>query len=284
MIVVGVIIRSVMNNIEIIKLALEEDLASGDVTTDPIFTDEQTVAKLIAKEDGIFAGTAVAIDVFKLVDPTVEVKFFISDGHQVKSGQLLAEISGLTKSILHGERVALNLIQRMSGVATLTNRYVRLTGESGCQIFDTRKTTPLLRSFERAAVVIGGGYNHRFNLGDQVLIKDNHIAAAGSITAALSKTKAANPSLKIEVECETIEQVRAALATGLVDIIMLDNMDDDLTRECVDLIANQAIVEASGNMTLERIAAVCATGVDRISVGNLTHSYTSLDISLKMGV
>ncbi len=270
-----------MNQQQIIEMSLLEDLGQGDVTTDPIFTDQQTSAKLIAKETGIIAGVEVFNQVFATVDEAVEISWKVADGELVEPGQVMAVISGQTKSILHAERVALNLIQRMSGVATLTSKYVELTAGTSCQIYDTRKTTPLLREFEKAAVVIGGGVNHRFNLGDQVLIKDNHIAAAGSIAKAVELTH--KQSLQVEVECETISQVKQCLATGLVDIIMLDNMSDQLMAECVELINKQAIVEASGNMNLTRIKAVAATGVDRISVGNLTHSYTSLDISLKIG-
>lgn len=273
-----------MNKQEIIKFSLLEDLVNGDVTTDPIFKDQTTTAKLIAKQDGIIAGVEVFTEVFKQVDSEVSIDWQVSDGQAVNDQQLLAVISGKTKSILHAERVALNLMQRMSGVATLTNQYVKLLESDSCMIYDTRKTTPLLRVFEKEAVVIGGGANHRFNLGDQILIKDNHIAAAGSLSEAVRLTSSANPELKVEVECETIEQVAEALATEQVDIIMLDNMTNQQTLEAVELIAGQAIVEASGNMTLDRIGEVSKLGVDRISVGNLTHSYTSLDISLKMGV
>ncbi len=273
-----------MNKSEIIKLSLEEDLANGDVTTDPIFSDQQTTAKLIAKEDGIIAGCNVFAEVFKQIDADVEIKWEIEDGCAVSNKQLLAIISGSTKSILHAERVALNLMQRMSGVATLTNNYVKQLSNDSCEIYDTRKTTPMLRVFEKEAVVIGGGKNHRYNLGDQILIKDNHISAAGSITKAVALTKRANPELLIEVECETLDQVEEAINTNLVDIIMLDNMSNQMTCQAVAVIDRRAIVEASGNMSLERIYEVSKLGVDRISVGNLTHSYTSLDISLKMGV
>lgn len=273
-----------MNKLDIIKLSIAEDLANGDVTTDPLFKAEVTTAKLIAKEDGVIAGVDVFSTVFDLVDSDIKINWFVTDGQDVSNKQLLAKIEGKTKSILHGERVALNLMQRMSGVATLTRQYVDLLQTDNCRIYDTRKTTPLLRIFEKQAVVLGGGYNHRYNLGDQILIKDNHIAQAGSITNAVRLTSEANPNLKVEVECETIEQVSECLETSLVDIIMLDNMNDEQMLECVRLIDKKAIVEASGNMNLARIKQVSELGVDRISVGNLTHSYTSLDISLKMGV
>lgn len=273
-----------MNKQEIIKLSILEDLKDGDVTTDPIFKNQITTAKLIAKEDGLIAGVQVFTEVFKQVDNKIEIEWNIADGDVVSNKQIIATITGEAKSILYAERVGLNLMQRMSGVATLTNQYVKLLGSENCAIYDTRKTTPMLRIFEKEAVVIGGGYNHRFNLGDQVLIKDNHIAAAGSLTAAVILTKSANPNLQIEVECETLEQVTEALATNQVDIIMLDNMSNQLTTEAVKLIGDKAIIEASGNMSLERITEVSKLGVNRISVGNLTHSYPSLDISLKMGV
>ncbi len=264
-------------------MSILEDLVDGDVTTDPIFTTEKTTAKLIAKEQGIIAGCEVFTDVFKFVDESVNIKFSCKDGDKVEPGMELATIEGLTKSILHAERVGLNLMQRMSGVATLTNSYVQEVINPKTKIYDTRKTTPLLRLFEKEAVVIGGGANHRYNLGDQVLIKDNHIAAAGSITKAVELTKNANPQLLIEVECESIEQVQESLQTNLVDIIMLDNMSNQMMAEAVALINQKCIVEASGNMTISRIGEVSEIGVDRISVGNLTHSYTSLDISLKIG-
>lgn len=273
-----------MKKIDVIKMSLDEDLCGGDVTTDPIFTNEQTTAKLICKEAGILAGADVFETTFKLVDDSLQIKWLKTDGEKIKDQDLIAVITGTTKSILHAERVGLNLMQRMSGVATLTSKYVEKVKSDNCNIYDTRKTTPLLREFEKEAVVLGGGNNHRYNLGDQVLIKDNHIAAAGSIKKAVELTKNANPNLQIEVECETISQVKEALATKAVDIIMLDNMDNQMMEEAVSIINNEAIVEASGNMTLDRIGKVSMTGVDRISVGNLTHSYTSLDISLKIGV
>lgn len=273
-----------MNKNEIIKMSIAEDLEHGDVTTDPIFDRQQTSAKLIAKESGIIAGIEVFTEVFKQVDSSVKINWYVGEGQRVENQTLLAEIEGTTKSILHAERVALNLMQRMSGVASLTHKYVSELASPKCAIYDTRKTTPMLRLFEKEAVVIGGGCNHRYNLGDQILIKDNHIFAAGSITAAVNLTSSANPQLQVEVECETLEQVAECLATKKVDIIMLDNMSNQMMSDAVQMIAGKCIVEASGNMNLQRISEVSKLGVDRISVGNLTHSYTSLDISLKMGV
>ncbi len=271
-----------MDRKQLLKLYLDEDLQAGDVTTDPIFNDEKTEAQLICKENGIIAGLNVFADVFSLVDQSITIDFKVSDGQIVENGQLLAVIRGTTKSILHAERVALNLLQRMSGVASLTNEYVKCIASQTCKIYDTRKTTPLMRTFEKEAVVIGGGCNHRYNLGDQILIKDNHIAAAGSITNAVKLTKLANSELLLEVECESIEDVKECIETNMVDIIMLDNMSIEMMEKCVDLIGDRTIIEASGNMTLAKISQVSQIGVDRISVGNLTHSYKSLDISLKI--
>lgn len=284
MILLDVIIRRKVEFRDLLKQWIEEDLKDGDVTTDPIFKDERTEAKLIAKEEGVIAGINIFTEVFNIIDDTVAIEWNVTDGDKVSNKQLIAVISGSAKSILHSERVALNLLQRMSGVATLTNVFVSELKTNTCHIYDTRKTTPGLRPIEKLAVELGGGKNHRYNLGDQILIKDNHIAAAGSLTNAVKLTNAANPNIQLEVECETMEQVKEALATGLVDIIMLDNMTNKQMSECVKVINGASIVEASGNMSVERISGVEETGVDRISVGALTHSYTSLDISLKMGV
>ncbi len=271
-----------MSNLELIKQSYQED-GIIDVTTDPIFTDEVCQAKLIAKETGIIAGISIFSECFEYIDKQIEIKWNCIDGEIVEQGTVIAEISGRCKSVLKAERVALNLMQMMSGVANITKQYVKEVEAYEVEIFDTRKTTPMMRNLMRDAVIVGGGQNHRFNLSDQVLIKDNHIAAAGSIKAAVNLTKAANPCLKIEVECETIEQVKACLEVGCVDIIMLDNMSNQMMTECVQLIGGKAIVEASGNMTLNRLVGVAQTGVDRISVGALTHSYANFDISLKIG-
>ncbi len=265
-----------------IKLALEEDLANGDATTDSIFTEQMASANLICKQDGIIAGICVFNKTFELVDRQVQIKWLVSDGDAICKGQQLATINGFARSILHAERVALNYLQRMSGVASLTNQYVKQLANTDTKLYDTRKTSPNMRVFEKAAVKIGGGENHRFSLSDLIMIKDNHIKAAGSIAAAVTLAKTAHPQLQIEVECETLEQVKLALATKQVDIIMLDNMDNETIRQAVELIGNEVITEASGNMDIERIAQVAKCGVDRISVGALTHSYSSLDISLKM--
>ncbi len=266
--------------LEIIRNALKEDMPLGDVTTDNLIPENhQSKAYFIAKENGVISGVEVASLVFKEVGGKVAIHFSVQDGDEVKNKQVIGTIEGDTKTILKGERVALNLLQRMSGIATTTHNYVNeLTGN--CKILDTRKTTPNLRILEKKAVVDGGGTNHRYCLSDMVMIKDNHIDAVGSIAKAVKLAKSKVTNLKIEVEVETLEQFKEALETSC-DIIMLDNMSNELMRECVLLNNKRKQLEASGNMTLERIASVSAVGVDFISVGALTHSVKSLDISLK---
>jgi nicotinate-nucleotide pyrophosphorylase (carboxylating) len=265
---------------KIILDALKEDIPTIDVTTDNLFTDQESEGLFIAKENGVLSGISVMQRVFELVDDSVYVKVINHDGNFVEKGDVIAIISGKSRSILKGERIALNLMQRMSGVATLTRKFVDQVKNGHTRILDTRKTTPNLRILEKQAVVHGGGINHRMSLSDQVMIKDNHIKAAGSITKAVDivKTKI-DQSIKIEVEVETFDQFLEAISTKC-DIIMLDNMDNDLTKKCVNY-NNGKLLEASGNMTLDRITSVAETGVDFISVGALTHSYTALDISLK---
>ena len=265
---------------KIILDALQEDIPTIDITTDNLFTDEESEGAFIAKESGVLSGIKVMQRVFQLVDPSVYVKVINHDGSIIEKGNIIAIISGKSRSILKGERIALNLMQRMSGIATTTRRFVNQVGNDFTKILDTRKTTPNLRIVEKMAVVDGGGINHRFSLSDQVMIKDNHIKAAGSITNAVKIIKSkVDHNIKIEVEVETFEQFKEALNTEC-DIIMLDNMDNDLTRQCV-LANTNKLIEASGNMTIDRIKSVSETGVDFISVGALTHSVKSLDISLK---
>lgn len=265
---------------QIIIDALKEDIPTIDVTTDNLFKDEESEGLFIAKEDGVLSGVQIMKRVFEIVDPTVYLKIINTDGSYVEKGDLVAIISGKSRSILKGERVALNLMQRMSGVATLTRRFVDQVKNNHTKILDTRKTTPNLRVIEKMAVVHGGGINHRFSLSDQVMIKDNHIKAAGSITNAVKIVKSKiDQSIRIEVEVETYNQFLEAIETEC-DIIMLDNMDNDLMKKCVQNNKGK-LLEASGNMTVDRIESVANTGVDFISVGALTHSYTSLDISLK---
>ena len=274
-----------MNYIGLDKLildALAEDLGTGDITTESCIPESaRSEGRFRAKMDGVFCGMDVLCRVFKLVDPRVTVTPLVSDGDLVKKGQDLASISGPSRSILAGERVALNLIQHMSGVATATRKAVDSVAGTGAVIVDTRKMTPGLRVLEKYAVKAGGGRNHRFNLADGVLIKDNHIVASGGIGKAVEAVRRNAPhTLKIEVEAETVDQVCECLEAG-ADIIMLDNMSIDDMRTCVELINRRAITEASGNMGERDLRAVADTGVDIISIGALTHSVVALDISLK---
>lgn len=274
-----------MNYIGLDKLildALAEDLGTGDITTESCIPESaRSEGRFRAKMDGVFCGMEVLCRVFRLVDPLVTVTPLVSDGDLVKKGQDLAAISGPSRSILAGERVALNLIQHMSGVATATRKAVDSVAGTGAVIVDTRKMTPGLRVLEKYAVKAGGGRNHRFNLADGVLVKDNHIVASGGIGKAVEAVRRNAPhTLKIEVEAETVDQVCECLEAG-ADIIMLDNMSIDDMRTCVELINRRAITEASGNMGERDLRAVADTGVDIISIGALTHSVVALDISLK---
>ncbi len=264
---------------KIIKNALREDMPNGDVTTDALIpVNHQSKAKLIAKEKGIISGCEVVQRVFEILGGKVHLEFKVKDGDLINPYDVIATIEGDTRTILKGERVALNLIQRMSGIATITKKYVsEVVGD--CKILDTRKTTPNLRYLEKLAVKHGGGTNHRYSLSDMAMLKDNHIDAAGGITAAVNAIST-KVNVKIEVEVESIEQFKEALATSC-DIIMLDNMSNEEMKLCVELNQHQKQLEASGNMCLERIKEVSALGVDFISVGALTHSPRALDISLK---
>ncbi len=271
-----------MNKIidKIIIDALKEDIPTIDVTTDNLFTNEQSEGFFVAKENGVLSGVSVMQRVFNIIDDSVIVKVINFDGTYVESGDLIAIISGKSASILKGERVALNLMQRMSGVASLTRKFVEEVDNSRTKILDTRKTTPNLRILEKMAVVHGGGINHRMSLSDQVMIKDNHIKAAGSITKAVEIIKSKiDQDIRIEVEVENYDQFLEAIKTDC-DIVMLDNMSNELMRKCV-INNDNKLLEASGNMTLDRIKSVSQTEVDFISVGALTHSYSSMDISLK---
>ena len=262
--------------------ALREDIGTGDVTTSCcVPADSISSGRFIAKEPGVISGLGVMAGLFKLLDEDVHIKPLVSDGDKVESSEIIAEISGPSRSILTGERVALNLLQHMSGVATRTSRAVEAVYGTKTRVVDTRKTTPGLRALDKYAVRCGGGSNHRFNLADGVLIKDNHIAAAGGITSAIAQARKTCPlTLKVEVEVETIEQVREALSAG-ADIIMLDNMPIDTMIEAVKMIDGRAFVEASGNMGDRDLKSVAETGVDFISIGALTHSVKALDISLR---
>lgn len=266
---------------KIIKDALIEDSIYSDITTSAIVsTDSKCTVNLISKEEGIIAGLPVFQRVFCFLGD-VEVELFTVDGNQVKAGQVIGTLRGSTNSILTGERIGLNLLQRMSGIATITNKAVGLVAGTNSKILDTRKTTPNLRILEKYAVVVGGGHNHRFSLSDGILIKDNHIEAAGGIKKAIDKVKAKVSFVrKIEVEVENLNEVKEALEAG-ADIIMLDNMDTETMAKAVKLIDNKSITEASGNMTLDDLRKVSETGVNYISLGMLTHSFKALDLSIK---
>ena len=268
---------------KIIKEALAEDIGTGDVTTAAIVNRNMTgQAKAVAKDDFIVAGIDIFKDVFIFLDKKIKFKSLLADGESAKQGDVIAEISGSLFYILQAERVALNIFQHMCGIATLTAKYVEAVRGSKAKILDTRKTLPGLRLLDKMAVKIGGGFNHRLGLYDGVLIKDNHIAAAGGITAAVEMQKSREPhTFKIEVETKNLSEVQECLNCG-VDIIMLDNMMIVEMKKAVELICGRALVEASGNVSLQNIAAIAATGVDLISVGELTHSVRAADISLKI--
>ena len=267
---------------KLIRMALEEDITSEDVSTNAVMpTKVQGTVDLIAKEDGVIAGMDVYARVFKLLDEDTEIEMFCHDGDEVREGDLMAKVTGDIRVLLSGERVALNYLQRMSGIATYTRSVAKLLKGSGVTLLDTRKTTPNCRVFEKYAVRVGGGCNHRYNLSDGVLLKDNHIGAAGSITKAIQMAKAYAPFVrKIEIETETLEQVAEAVEAG-ADIIMLDNMTPEVMKQAVALIDGRAQTECSGNITQENIARICEIGVDFVSSGALTHSAPILDISMK---
>ena len=267
---------------ELISHALAEDVGTGDITTQSTVPQETVISgRFIAKSSGILCGTEVAKAVFAYVDSEVAMKTFFRDGDAIKKGDILGEVTGRAASVLTGERLALNLMQRLSGIATRTRQAVDEIAGYPTRIIDTRKTTPGLRVLEKYAVRAGGGYNHRITLADGVLIKDNHIKAAGGITPAVKAARENAPhTLKIEVETETLEQVKEALSAG-ADIIMLDNMSNELMAQAVKLINKKALTEASGNMDEKNLKEVAATGVDFISIGALTHTIKPMDISLK---
>jgi nicotinate-nucleotide pyrophosphorylase (carboxylating) len=268
---------------EIVKRALEEDLGAGDLTSSALFTPaDRGRGEIIARQEGIIAGLPVAGLAFQMIPPGCTFTPLVTDGSQVAAGQRVARVEGSLVALLGAERVALNFLQRLSGIATMTSRYVELVKPYKAKICDTRKTVPGLRLLDKYAVRMGGGLNHRLNLGDAVLLKDNHIKAAGSITAAVARVRRAIPlTTKIEVEVENLAQVEEALAAG-VELIMLDNMSPPEMRRAVEVIGGRALVEASGGITLDRVAEVAATGVDYISVGALTHSIAALDLSLEL--
>lgn len=267
---------------QLIRMALAEDITSEDVSTNAVMPcATKGTVDLIAKEDGIIAGMDVYARVFQLLDEKTEVDMKCKDGDKVTSGQLLAVVTGDIRVLLSGERVALNYLQRMSGIATYTSQVAALLEGSKVTLLDTRKTTPNCRVFEKYAVRVGGGCNHRYNLSDGVLLKDNHIGAAGSVTKAIQMAKAYAPFVrKIEIEVETLDQVKEAVEAG-ADIIMLDNMTPEVMKQAVELINGRAQTECSGNITKENIQKILETGVDFVSSGALTHSAPILDISMK---
>lgn len=266
---------------EHIKNALKEDIGFGDITTDILASENQIItAKMNTRENGILCGIDIVELVFKTLSPDIKVQKFFKDGDKIAKGDNLAVIEGSSKAVLTGERTALNYIQRLSGIATQTHKYQEAIGNYKARITDTRKTTPNFRLFEKYAVATGGARLHRFNLSDCVMIKDNHIQLAGSITNAVNKIrKQLSHAHKIEVECDTIEQVKEALEVK-ADIIMLDNMSCDLMEKCVKIINGNAIIEASGNVTLETVRNIAATGVDIISSSAIVAKAKTLDIGL----
>lgn len=268
--------------IELIKEALIEDGVDNDITTlNLVSKDKMLTGSFIVKAMGVVSGIDVAKEVFKQINPRIKMEILKANGTFVNRGDVIATIEGPMRDILRGERVALNFLQRMSGIAATTAKFVQELAGTNCKILDTRKTAPLLRVFERQAVRDGGGENHRFNLSDRVLIKDNHIAASGSIQDAVSiLRKAVGRGMIIEVEVETLDEFMEALNTS-ADVIMLDNMSNEVMKKCVELNEGKKKLEASGNMELKKVRSVALLGVDYISVGSLTHSYKALDISLK---
>ena len=277
---------SIEENIQIdkiIKQALLEDIGTGDITTDSIIPyDLKTKGIIKTKEEGVIAGLNIANLVFKKLDSNIIFQEKIKDGAKVSRNKILAEITGPARTILKGERVALNFLQRMSGIATITSKFCQEVKDFPVRIVDTRKTTPGLRILEKYAVRMGGGCNHRFGLYDAVLIKDNHIAVAGGIKSAVNSVrKQISHTVKIEVEVENLSQLQEALEMK-VDIIMLDNMNLDTMRKAVKIVKSKALIEASGGITLENVREIAQTGVDLISIGALTHSVKSLDISMEI--
>ena len=268
---------------DVIKGALKEDINYLDVTTDYLIDENATTtARFVAKSDGVLCGLDVALTVFKMLDDTITFEILKKDGDRLNKGDIICRMSGNTRALLKGERTALNLIQHMSGIATATNKCVELVKGTNASVVDTRKTLPGLRALQKYAVTCGGGKNHRYNLSDAAMLKDNHIDAYGSITSAVNALhKKAGHMLKIEVETRSLDDLREALEVG-ADVIMLDNMDCPTMAEAVKINAGRAKLEASGNITLDNIAEVAKTGVDIISLGALTHSVHAFDISMRI--
>lgn len=264
---------------EHVKAALKEDIGFGDITTDFLTDENDTLtAKLATREDGILCGVSVFKKVFEILDKSMKVEFYFKDGDKIKAGDIVAEISGSARYLLNGERVALNYIQRMSGIATETHKYAQAIKDYPAKIVDTRKTTPNFRMFEKYSVKVGGGSLHRFNLSDCVMVKDNHIRFAGSITKAMEKLRQnVSHAHKIEIECDTLDQVKECIECK-ADIIMLDNMTLEQTKEACDFINHRAIVEASGNVKLDTVEAIAKCGVDIISSSAIVAKAKTLDL------
>lgn len=271
-----------LNADELIRLALKEDISNEDVSTNAVIKEyKKGTVQLICKQSGVICGLEVFARTFKILDPATEIKFYAKDGDKVAKSRHIADLTGDIRVLLQGERTALNYLQRMSGIVTYTAQVAELLKGSKTKLLDTRKTTPNMRLFEKYAVRCGGGNNHRYNLSDGVMLKDNHIGAAGGITAAVKAAKEYSSFVrKIEVEVETLEQCREALQAG-ADIIMLDNMSVEDMKKAVAMIDGKALTECSGNVTKENITAIISTGVDFVSSGALTHSAPILDLSLK---
>ncbi|PYJ78229.1 MAG: carboxylating nicotinate-nucleotide diphosphorylase [Verrucomicrobia bacterium] len=269
-----------------IAAALKEDIGQGDITTD-FFVPEtlHATGRIIAREKAIVAGAAAAADVFRQVDPSIEVRIIRADGTEVAAGDVIIEVRGLARSILKAERVALNFLQRLCGIATLTRQFVDAVGNSSVKILDTRKTTPGLRALEKAAVVAGGGGNHRFGLYDMVLVKDNHLATFEGLTSLagrIRQLRQERPNIRIELEADDLEQVRAFIELDGIDVILLDNMTPAQIREAIALRRDSIKFEASGGVTLKNVNRIAATGVDYISIGSLTHAARAIDVGLEM--
>lgn len=270
---------------DIIKRAIQEDINYVDVTTDYLLSDDAvTTANYVAKDSGVVAGVGIAVRVYELLDATVEYEIRKQDGDAVQKGDIILTLKGKTKTLLKGERTSLNLIQHLSGIATMTSKCVKLVEGTNATITDTRKTLPGLRALQKYAVTVGGGRNHRYNLSDGAMLKDNHIDAYGSMTNAVNALRAKiGHMVKIEVETRNLDELREALSAG-ADVIMLDNMSLEEMRKAVEITAGRAKLEASGNITDENIRAVAETGVDIISLGALTHSVKAFDISMKIAL
>ena len=269
-----------------IAAALKEDIGQGDITTD-FFVPEtlHATGRIIAREKAIVAGAAAAADVFRQVDPSIEVRIIRADGTEVAAGDVIIEVRGLARSILKAERVALNFLQHLCGIATLTRQFVDAVGNSSVKILDTRKTTPGLRALEKAAVVAGGGGNHRFGLYDMVLVKDNHLATFEGLTSLagrIRQLRQERPNIRIELEADDLEQVRAFIELDGIDVILLDNMTPAQIREAIALRRDSIKFEASGGVTLKNVNRIAATGVDYISIGSLTHAARAIDVGLEM--